>query len=57
MNLMDKRKQQPFYLTSDARVYKPQPSGKALLRAAGLLLLVFGAGAALLAYWLSGWHF
>jgi len=33
---MDKRKQQPFYLTSDARVYKPQPSGKALLRAAGI---------------------
>jgi hypothetical protein len=44
MNLMDKRKQQPFYLTSDARVYKPQPSGKALLRAALIFGLTFLAG-------------
>jgi hypothetical protein len=54
--MLDRRKNKPFYLCTDGRVYKPQPSGKALLRAAGWLLLVFAAGIAALVYWLSGWH-
>jgi hypothetical protein len=37
-------------------IAKPQPSGKALLRAALVVLAGFLAGVALLAYWLSGWH-
>jgi hypothetical protein len=44
MNLMDKRKLKPFWLVTDGRVYKPQPSGKALLRAALIFGLAFLIG-------------
>jgi hypothetical protein len=57
MTLYDRRKQKPFWLVTDGRVYKPQPSGKALLRAASLLILVFLIAAALFVTWLAGWHF
>ena len=57
MTLYDRRKQKPFWLVTDGRVYKPQPSGKALLRAALVVLAGFLAGVAALVYWLNGWHF
>lgn len=52
MNLMDKRKQQPFYLTSRGTVYKP--SDKSLLKAVVIVVGFFLLGvAAFVAYMLG----
>ena len=44
MTLYDKRKQQPFYLCTDGRVYKPTFRLPPLLKAALILLVTFLAG-------------
>jgi hypothetical protein len=57
MTLYDKRKQTPFYLTSRGTVYKPQPSGKALLRAAGVVIGCFTLGVLALIFYMLGVRF